>query len=140
MTESLPEQGGAPAPPQATEPLVLVVDDEVPFAKRLGLEFVEAGFRADALHSGADALAYAARERPDLIVLDVRMPGMDGLECLHRLRAAPFGRSTPVILLTGEVTPRVDVAALLHEGCLVVSKPCSYRTVIRIATRMLATV
>lgn len=120
------------------EPLVLVVDDEVNFARRLKMEFEEAGFRAEAVHSGDAALEYVPRAHPDLVILDVRMPGMDGLECLHKLRASPESVNIPVILLTADTSPRVDAAALIHHGCLVVSKPVSYRTVIRIASRMLA--
>ena len=130
--------GKASAQPQGPEPLVLVVDDEVNFARRLKMEFEEAGFKAHAVHCGTDALGFVAKTPPDLIVLDVRMPGMDGLECLHQLRGGGESAKTPVILLTGDTSPRVDAAALIHHGCLVVSKPVSYRTVIRIASRMLA--
>ncbi|MSU60936.1 MAG: response regulator [Pedosphaera sp.] len=52
--------------------------------------------------NGAEGLAAAAREKPDLILLDVTMPIMDGLEMLGRLRADPNLKSIPVIMLTAE--------------------------------------
>lgn len=125
-------------PDGAAAPRVLVVDDEAKFARRLAREFEDAGFVAEAAHDGEQALAAVERGLPDLIVLDVRMPRMDGLECLQRLHAEHGAETPPVILLTGDFSPRVDAAARDHPGSFVLSKPCGYSTVIRVALRLLA--
>jgi DNA-binding response OmpR family regulator len=65
---------------------------------------------------GEEALQVAAAERPDLILMDVVLPGLDGLSALRRLRAAPDTRSTPVILVTTRGEPD-SVEAGWESGC-----------------------
>lgn len=77
--------------------LILVVDDEPAIVRLIRAELLSDGFAViDASH-GEEALARVEADRPDLIVLDLMMPGIDGFEVLRRLRA--YGR-VPVILLT----------------------------------------
>ena len=59
-------------------------------------------FRSDAVHydSGSAAFEAALAEIPDLVILDVKMPGMDGFEVLERLRRTPAYRTVPIIMLT----------------------------------------
>ncbi len=92
---------------------VLVVDDEPTIAEVVARYLDRAGYATRVAGDGAAALALAADRRPDLVVLDVMLPGMDGLEVLRRLRAsAEAGHGPPiaVILLTakGEEADRVD--------------------------------
>jgi DNA-binding response OmpR family regulator len=77
---------------------VLVVDDEdyITDLIAVGLRFV--GFDVDTAVDGRDALAKIASTRPDLVVLDISMPGIDGIEVLQRIRRD--GVSTPVVFLT----------------------------------------
>jgi two-component system, OmpR family, response regulator ResD len=86
---------------------VLVVDDEPTIAEVVSRYLERAGYRTQVAHDGAQALAHAARGRPDLVVLDLMLPGLDGLEVMRRLREGP----TPpgVILLTakGEESDRL---------------------------------
>lgn len=79
---------------------VLVVDDDrmVLTSTRLILE--SAGFRVVALDRGDAAVEAARRERPDVMLLDVMMPELDGWEILGRLRAHPDTRSIPVVIFT----------------------------------------
>jgi len=137
MTQGKPGPAAAEAEPSTTSPFVLVVDDEKNFARRLSMEFEEAGFRSEAVYDGPAAMETIRKQLPDLIVLDVRMPGMDGLECLRTLHADSGLLTPPVILLTGDTSPRVDAAALVYPGSFVLSKPCTYDTVVRVATRLL---
>jgi DNA-binding response OmpR family regulator len=80
---------------------VLVVDDEPTIAEVVARYLDRAGYETATTGDGLDALRLAAERRPDLIVLDVMLPGIDGIEVLRRLGAGG-GRRTPVILLTAK--------------------------------------
>ena len=81
------------------EPLVLAVDDEVGILRLIKLELSSQGFRVVVAEDGAEALRIAEQQRPDIVVLDIIMPQMSGLEVMRRLRERS---STPVILLTAK--------------------------------------
>lgn len=91
----------SPARFQQMPQRILVVDDEN--AARLALETLlrREGFELRGAADGATALAECATFRPDLILLDVLMPGMTGLEVCRRIKATPETRLTPVVLITG---------------------------------------
>ena len=80
----------------------LVVDDEKDIANLVQSHLAEMGFTAITAANGKDALAMIGADKPDLLVLDISMPEMDGLECLRRLRADPDTAALPVILLTAK--------------------------------------
>ena len=77
---------------------VLVVEDEVPLARLLGRVLSEEGFDPCLEFDGGAALEAARREPPDAVVLDLSLPGLDGLEVCRRMRAG--GLTGPVIILT----------------------------------------
>ncbi len=79
---------------------ILVVDDAVDIATILTLTLRRAGFVVATAADGVDALERLAGEVPDLIVLDVMMPRLDGLEMLQRIRASPVTAAIPVLLLS----------------------------------------
>ena len=87
---------------------LLVADDDRDIAKVLTALFEHNGYSVDAVYDGKDACDYAAADIYDGLVLDIMMPGMDGLEVLKKLRTA--GVKTPVLLLTakGDVEDRVN--------------------------------
>ena len=74
-------------------PRILIVDDDRTTLRMLSLPLKAAGYTIATASDGAAALARLARTRFDLVLLDVWMPGMDGLEVLARLRGAPSGRA-----------------------------------------------
>ena len=76
---------------------ILVVDDDTLLRRSLSLQLEQAGYRAAAAASAEDALAIVERDRPDLILLDVGLPGMDGLEALKQFQQ---DLDIPVILVT----------------------------------------
>lgn len=82
-------------------PRILLVDDEP--APRAGLEILlrREGYEVLAVGDGASALEHCAEFRPDLVLLDIVMPGLDGFEICRRIKAAPETRLTPVVLITG---------------------------------------
>lgn len=91
------------------KPLVLVVDDDHKILRLLRIEFTAQGFQVLMAERGKDALELLDRQRPDLVVLDVIMPGMDGLEVLKRIREKS---GVPVILLTAKGTDSDKIMGL----------------------------
>lgn len=80
---------------------VLVVDDHEQTAKGMRDLLVAAGYSVRIAHNGADALRLATEDAPDLVLLDVMMPGMTGVEVCRALKARSATRLTPVVLVTG---------------------------------------
>lgn len=80
---------------------VLVVDDDRNTRLALNRALVREGYTVHGLADGADVLAYAERRRADLVILDVMMPGLGGIEACRRLRGLPGWEHTPVLILTG---------------------------------------
>jgi len=79
---------------------ILIVDDLPRNLQVLALLLDKAGYRVSMAMDGAQALAMVAEEAPDLVLLDVMMPGTDGLEVIRRLKALEAHRDIPVIFLT----------------------------------------
>ncbi|MFP2932127.1 response regulator [Pyxidicoccus sp. 3LG] len=103
---------------------VMLVDDEddIRTIGNLSLSRV-GGWQTVLASSGAEALEKAAAEKPDLILLDVMMPGMDGPTTFGRLRAQESTASTPIIFMTAKIQKQ-EVARYLELGALgVIGKP-----------------
>lgn len=86
---------------------ILYVEDEpdIQMIARVALENV-GGFELAVCSSGAEAVEKAANFHPDLLLLDVMMPGMDGPTTLHELRKMPHLANTPVMFMTAKVQPQ----------------------------------
>jgi two-component system response regulator MprA len=93
-----------------SDPAVLLVDDDAPIRRMLERTLVAEGYDVAAVADGGAALAQVERSLPDLIVLDVAMPGMDGLAVTRRLRAK--GMAVPILLLTARDALAERVAGL----------------------------
>jgi len=89
-----------PDPPDTPHATVLVVDDNDANRSLARHTLEDEGYRVLEASAGEEALAIVEREGPDCILLDVRMPGMDGFAVCERLRALPRGADTPVVFLT----------------------------------------
>lgn len=106
---------------------VLIIEDSVP-SRRLVRAVLEHGGHDVLEATEAEAgLRLAQRERPDLVLLDVQLPGMDGVEACRRLKRHPDTRAIPVVALTALAMPG-DRERLLGSGFdRYVSKPIRYR-------------
>ena len=81
---------------------ILVVDDDVDTLRLVGLMLQRQGYQIVAANNGHQALNLAQNENPDLIILDVMMPDMDGYEVTRRLRALATTKTTPIIMFTAK--------------------------------------
>ncbi len=79
---------------------ILIVDDEKFVVKALTAKLVAEGFSIDSAYDGEEALLKVNEVKPDLILLDIIMPKLDGISVLKRLKASPETQSIPVIILT----------------------------------------
>lgn len=107
---------------------VLVVDDEVNIAELVAMAVRYEGWEVRTAHTGTTAVAVAAEQRPDAIVLDVMLPDLDGLSVLRRIREAdPY---VPVLFLTARDAVEDRVAGLTAGGDDYVTKPFSLEEVV----------
>jgi len=105
---------------------ILVVDDDPTNVLLLSKILTKEGHRVETARSGAECLELLQNELPDLILLDVRMPGMDGFEVCRRLKADTRTADIPVIFLTAEGRSDENVSAGFGAGaCDYVTKPFS---------------
>jgi len=100
---------------------VLVVDVERQIRDLLHTSFSEEGFQVVTASNGEEAIELAKRENPQVILLDIEMPGVDGIETCKRLKAEEKTRLIPVIMMT--TLGDRDIEAYLEGAADVVNKP-----------------
>jgi DNA-binding response OmpR family regulator len=106
---------------------ILVAEDEKQIAEMISFKLTNAGHQVIRAPDGEQAIALAARERPDLILLDVMMPGLNGLEVLRRLKNDRDLRSVPVIMVTAKGHERDVLNGLRGGAADYVVKPFSLK-------------
>ncbi|MBN1427978.1 MAG: response regulator transcription factor [Anaerolineae bacterium] len=94
---------------------ILAVDDEAQVLRSIGRILEDAGHTVELASNGEQALELIKQQRPDLVVLDIVMPEIDGVEVCRRIRADPFLAKLPVIFLTAKGRPN-DIAHGLDAG------------------------
>ena len=115
---------------------ILVVEDEKRLNRIISEALEDEGYSVDSCLNGLDALDYAAGADYDVIILDIMMPKMDGLEVVRRLRAG--GNSTPVLFLTARDSVADRVTGLESGGDYYLVKPFDFQelmAVVRVMTR-----
>ena len=110
---------------------ILVVDDDALVRELVRGVLESAGHRVRTVDDGFAALRAVAAERPDCVVLDVRMPGLDGFEVLARLRALPRGGSLPVLVLTAAADDATAWQSWAAGGDCVLGKPVDAEALLR---------
>ncbi len=109
-----------------TSPIrILVADDEVYMVRLLELTFKKGGYEVISCRDGQEALALAASALPQLIVLDVIMPGLDGLGALRQLKENPATKNIPVVVLSAKGHALTKVEAELAGAAVFLAKPFS---------------
>lgn len=104
---------------------ILVIEDEIDIADLVALHLERAGYTAVLAYDGISGLNLARAETPDLILLDLMLPGMDGVRLFKELRRFPATRKTPVIMLTARAQTSDRIAGLELGADDYVTKPFS---------------
>lgn len=122
----------------SNRPKILVVDDERDALEVLGFKLKEAGYDPLFAADGTTALALTRTERPSLVVLDLMLPEIDGLEVCRLLRRDPSTAATPVIMLTAKATETDRIVGLEIGADDYVTKPFSPRELVLRIKKVLA--
>lgn len=96
---------------------VLIIEDDPPYRKIYKRKFEVAGYEVETAENGEEGFAKAQTFRPDLVLVDLMMPKMDGFQFLDHLRADDSLKGTPVFVLTNLSTPE-DAEKVLRRGAL----------------------
>jgi CheY-like chemotaxis protein len=125
-------------PPPGSRGRVLLADDSVLTCELFGEYLTSRGFTVDFAHDGETAISAAVERKPDLIVIDISMPRLDGVAAIRRLKADERTRPIPVIVLTGHLhSPRQQEAQSAGAAAFV-SKPCLPEEIERLIGDLLA--
>jgi len=113
-------------------PNILIIEDEKDIAENLAYNLRRKGFVVRLADSGELGLQFALDEThpPALILLDVMLPGMSGLELCRRLRREPLTRSTPIIMLSAKASKTDEIAGLETGADAYIKKPFSVKEII----------
>jgi CheY-like chemotaxis protein len=121
---------------------IFVLEDEYPVRTVIMEALAQAGYAAIGFGDGAAALEALTAQQPDMIILDMRMPRMDGFQFLDKLRANPACASIPVIIVSGlgdELLRAIDARAAESLGVVgIFAKPFDVPTLIRYVRGSLA--
>lgn len=106
---------------------ILLVDDEQDILEMLEYNLEKEGFKVFLAHNAQEAVELTRNEKPELILLDIMLPDVDGVEICRRIRALPEGREPYIIFLTARSEEYSEIAGLEAGGDDYISKPVKMR-------------
>ncbi|MBI5200520.1 MAG: response regulator [Elusimicrobia bacterium] len=109
---------------------LLIIDDEADLVEALAMRFSVSGFDVETAPDGPAGLESAHRRRPDVVLLDVAMPGMSGWDVCRRLKSDPETKGTPVLIMTAAMLRGSEEAARAAGADGVVKKPFDDRRLV----------
>ncbi|NTU83933.1 MAG: response regulator, partial [Chloroflexales bacterium] len=116
--------------PQLGRPRILLADDNEETLATLGDYLRAKGYDLRVARNGREAIVQAQEELPDVILMDIQMPGMDGLEAIRRIRAEPALAHVPILAVTALAMPSDRERCLAAGADAYLPKPLSLRTLI----------
>ena len=102
---------------------ILIVEDEAPVARMLGSTLAAEGYAPTIVYNGEDAITFALREQPQLILLDLMLPGIDGFDVVSAIRANARTNHIPVVVLTARHDTSVKLRAFASQVDDYMTKP-----------------
>ena len=121
-----------------SRPMVLLVEDDPDLTRFADLALRLSGYRAVTAYDGESAMRAARQDRPDVVVLDLRLPGLDGWQVLAALQREPGLASVPVVILTASADPRDCERAQTARIADFVLKPLTADRLLEVVERALA--
>lgn len=115
---------------------VLLAEDEPNIATSLQFLLDRAGYDVNVQENGAEALAEALANPPDLMILDVMLPDLDGLEILREIRADSAAKSLPILMLTAKGAKETQETALAAGADAFITKPFANTEVLAVVERL----
>lgn len=122
----------------ASDPLVLVVDDYADARAMYAAWLQVSGFRVAEAATASEAIALALAEPPAAVLMDLSLPGLDGLEATRRLKIDPRTAHVPVVAITGHVESRVAEAARAAGCDTFIVKPSPAEVVVDAVARLIS--
>src|SRR5262245_27604211 len=114
-----------------TKPRILIVEDERQLVMTLEYNFQREGFKTVVAHDGSEGLRKAQTLIPDLIVLDLMLPGLNGLEVCREVRAGERTRSIPIIMMTARAEETDQIVGFSMGADDYVTKPFSNKVLMQ---------
>jgi two-component system, OmpR family, phosphate regulon response regulator PhoB len=102
---------------------ILVIEDEVNIRRLMRVNLAASGHRVTVAAAGEDGLRLVREDTPELILLDLRMPGISGWDVIRQLKAAPEYRAIPVIVVTASARPSEEALILASGAAGYLPKP-----------------
>ena len=127
--QSFLHQQGIPEPGDSAGGSILIIDDDPDLLALLRLQFERASLRVSTATSGVDGVLRVGTERPDVVLLDVFMDGLDGREVFKRIRGNPELKHTRVAFMTGKLTPKLKAELEALKPLAVFPKPIDAKLV-----------
>ena len=117
---------------------ILIIDDNADHRAIFGRFIEYAGHQAIGVATALDGLTYTRQQLPDMVVLDLRLPDLDGWTVASRLRSHPHTQQIPVLIMTAEPLARELIAAPAAEYDAILLKPFDMGTFLAVIERLLA--
>jgi two-component system OmpR family response regulator len=118
---------GMPIPPELDQkaPLILIVDDEKDILDMIGdlMQSEDRDVEVAKAQSGVEALLMIGERKPDLLILDLKMPGMNGYEVCHKLKSSPGTRNIRIVAISGDHSKAVEERIMKTGADLFFTKP-----------------
>jgi DNA-binding response OmpR family regulator len=118
---------------------ILLIEDDREIARAMMLRLKAAGHDPFAMHEGSSGLSAAITTIPDIIILDLRLPDMDGFAVLQQLQQHDIGRLIPVIVVSANVAERAKREAILLGAHCFIEKPYDFRKLVAAIERAAST-
>lgn len=121
-----------------SSPRLLIVDDEQPLARILSFAFENEGYRVDVARDGIDCMNKVSTFAPDVVLMDLMMPKLDGLESIRLLRQNQMHAGMVIFAVSAKTSPETQQEALAAGADLFIKKPFQIAVVIEQVETILA--